>query len=97
MRPAAEGAETHPIASGPPSAAASLSALLPGFDGDLAIVDPDERWAVRAEHLQSRAGWTPWEGRELRGRVKHTVLRGRLVFREGVFLGEPAGRPLRYL
>jgi dihydroorotase len=71
--------------------------LLPGFDGDLAVVDPQERWAVRAEHLQSRAGWSPWEGRELRGRVKYTVLRGRLVYREGVFLGEPAGRPLRFL
>jgi dihydroorotase len=70
--------------------------LLPGFDGDLAIVDPDERWAVSAGHLQSRAGWSPWEGRELCGRVKYTVLRGTLVYREGVFLGEPAGRPLRY-
>jgi dihydroorotase len=70
--------------------------LLPGFDGDLAIVDPDERWAVSASHLQSRAGWSPWEGRELCGRVKYTVLRGALVYREGVFLGEPAGHPLRY-
>ncbi|MCB1047952.1 MAG: dihydroorotase [Calditrichaeota bacterium] len=71
--------------------------LARGFDGDLAIVDPDERWAVRAEHLQSRAGWTPWEGRELCGRVKATVLRGNLVWREGVFLGSPQGQPLRYL
>ena len=48
----------------------------PGVVANLCVLDPDERWVVDADRLASRASNTPYAGRELRGRVRHTILRG---------------------
>lgn len=59
-------------------------------------VDPEARWAIRAEHLFSRCGWTPFEGWQVRGKVLRVVLRGQEVYREGQILAEPGyGKNLR--
>jgi allantoinase len=50
-----------------------------GYDADIVIVDPDERWQIRNEDIVSRAGWTPYGGREVRGKVKSVLLRGKLL------------------
>ncbi len=42
-------------------------------------VDTDEKWITRGADMQTRAKWTPFEGREMHGRVKRVVLRGRQV------------------
>ncbi len=74
----------------------SKARLEPGHDADLVLVDPKERWTVRGVELQSRAGWTPWEGHELQGRVHSTLLRGRVVYRQGRFASESSGRALAF-
>jgi dihydroorotase (multifunctional complex type) len=63
--------------------------LEPGADADIVLVDPDSRWHVRDEDVVSKAGWSPFAGRELRGRAVRTYLRGRLVSLEGRVLAEP--------
>ncbi|MFW6009910.1 MAG: dihydroorotase, partial [Actinomycetota bacterium] len=50
---------------------------------NLAVVDPDATWTVERTHLHSRARNTPYHGRELTGRVLHTLLRGRFTLRDG--------------
>lgn len=58
-------------------------------------VDPDEEWEVRTANLQSRCGWTPFDGMRLRGRVRKVVLRGRPAYEDGQVLSQPgAGRDL---
>lgn len=70
--------------------AASKGALAVGRDADVVLVDPDATWTVRAEALQSKAGWTPFEGRTFRARVRRTFVRGRLVYDDGAgVVGEP--------
>jgi len=55
--------------------------VAPGFDADLVLVDPDERRVVRgAEHF-SKAKATPYEGLELWGWPRLTMVMGRVVFR----------------
>ena len=66
-----------------------------GFDADLALVDPDESFVVRAAESESKQGYTPFEGMELTGRVKRTYLRGRLVYDNGKVVGPASGRYLR--
>jgi allantoinase len=63
--------------------------LQPGADADLALLDLDARWTVRAQELVGKHRWTPYEGRELRGRVISTVRRGELVYDRGELLAEP--------
>ena len=59
-------------------------------------VDLDAIWQIRAEKLHSRCGWTPFEGRQVRGKVDRVVLRGVEVYRDGKVLAEPGfGRDLR--
>jgi dihydroorotase-like cyclic amidohydrolase len=66
--------------------------LRPGYDADLALVDPGARWVLSDDHVRSRSGWTPYAGREVRGRVVGTMLRGRLAAWAGQPAGEPSGR-----
>ncbi len=64
-----------------------------GFDADFCAFDPDARWSVQAEALPFRHKVSPYVGRELRGRVLTTWLRGERIYGEGA---KPAalGRPL---
>ncbi len=50
-------------------------------------VDEDAAWEVRAAELQSRCGWSPFEGMKLIGRVRRVTLRGRLAYQDGEVLG----------
>jgi allantoinase len=63
--------------------------LVPGADADLTIFDPDAVWTVRAKHLHSAAGWSPFEGMELRGRVRQTFVRGRPAYENDVVVARP--------
>jgi allantoinase len=68
--------------------------IAPGLDADLALVDPNETWTIRAKDSESTQGYTPFEGMELSARVKATFLRGMLVSENGRVIGEPRGRYL---
>jgi allantoinase len=69
--------------------------IAPGYDADLALVDPRESFVVRAAESESQQGYTPFEGMELSGRVKSTFLRGELVYDRGKPVGTPRGRYVR--
>jgi len=61
-------------------------------------VDVDLAAAVElgSETLHTRAGWTPFAGVKVRGRVRRVVLRGVEAFRDGQVLAPPgSGRDLR--
>ncbi|HEY1722001.1 MAG TPA: dihydroorotase family protein [Magnetospirillaceae bacterium] len=66
-----------------------------GLDADLALVDPNESFVVRAAESESEQGYTPFEGIELTGRVKSTLLRGELVYDNGHVVGPARGQFLR--
>src|SRR5579884_2700770 len=63
--------------------------LSTGFDGDLVLFDPAARRVLNERELHSAAGYSPWHGRELRGRVIATVCRGTVVYQEGAVRGAP--------
>jgi len=52
-------------------------------------VDEDARYELRAADMHSRCGWTPFEGWQVKGRVRRVMLRGREVFKDGKVLVEP--------
>ena len=66
-----------------------------GYDADLVLLDPEESFVVRAAESPSSQGYTPFEGIELKGRVKRTFLRGELIYQDGKVLGEPRGKYMR--
>ena len=50
-----------------------------GAPANLCVVDPSEAWTVEPDRLASRSRNTPYADRKLRGRVRHTILRGEAV------------------
>lgn len=67
----------------------------PGLDADLIVWDPEARFAVEPEALHHRHPVTPYEGRELRGRVEHAFVRGVPVVGRGELATERPGRWVR--
>ena len=64
--------------------------LFPALDGgviaedaraDLVVIDPEERWTVRADALYSKSHNTPLLDKELCGRVEMTIAAGRVIYR----------------
>lgn len=65
-----------------------------GFDADLALIDPDESWTIHHGDSLSAQEYTPFEGLEVKGRVKSTFVRGNLVFTNGKITGSRQGQYL---
>ncbi len=75
-----------------PATIAGLSAthgrpVTPGAPANLCVIDPQRRWLVEPAALASLSRNTPFAGRELKGRARHTVLAG-----EPVVVSEEAQR-----
>ncbi len=59
-------------------------------------VDENAQYEIKASEMHSRCGWTPFEGWQVKGRVRRVVLRGREAFKDGNILVEPGyGRNVR--
>jgi allantoinase len=73
--------------------------LAPGFDADIALMDPNKTFTVHADDSDSTQEYTPFEGHELTGRIDHVFLRGSQILKDGVVVGTPTGeyqhRPTR--
>lgn len=54
-----------------------------GAPANLVAFDPAASWDVVPERLASKSRNTPFAGRTLKGKVVHTLLRGRFTVREG--------------
>jgi dihydroorotase len=54
-----------------------------GARADLVLVDPREVWTIDAARLRSKSRNTPFLGREVKGRVRMTVVAGTIAFEEG--------------
>ena len=67
-----------------------------GADADIAIVDLEREWTISDDIVLSKIGWTPYDGRRVRGAIDTTIVRGRVVYEDGAVTGEPGwGRQAR--
>lgn len=66
---------------------ATKGALAVGLDADIVLFDPAVRRTIRGADLHHSSDYTPFEGREVRGAVRSTIVRGAFVVRDGVFVG----------
>ena len=46
-------------------------AMAPGFEADVAIIDPDRPWIIQSAKMEATAGNTPFDGQPTQGRVLH--------------------------
>jgi dihydroorotase len=67
-----------------------------GHDADLTVVDLRARREITDEWSASRCGWTPYAGWRVTGWPVATIVRGRIVMRDGSIPAEPFGQPVRF-
>ena len=53
-----------------------------GADGDMVIFDPEEEWTVDPEQFASKGRNTPFAGKKLKGKVKYTIVGGKVVYQD---------------
>jgi allantoinase len=70
-------------------------AIAAGYDADIVVWNPEKGFVVRRKMLQHRHKLTPYTGRYLRGVVEATILRGKMIYDRGRFVGAPRGALLR--
>jgi dihydroorotase len=58
----------------------STGTLAPGVEADVVIVDPQETWEIDPLRFRSKSRNTPFAGWKVKGRVKTTLLGGRIVY-----------------
>ena len=69
--------------------------LAPGLDADFVLLDPEQSWVVREDDLEYLNKFSAFVGTKGKGKPVATYLRGKAVYADGVFQGDPRGRLLR--
>lgn len=67
-----------------------------GADADLVFFDEEADFVVDPAKLSHRHPITPYRARPLKGRVVRTILRGEVVYDDGLHVGTPGGRWVRH-
>ncbi|ESY79989.1 dihydroorotase [Mesorhizobium opportunistum] len=67
-----------------------------GYDADFTIVDMKRRETITNAQAGSKAGWTPYDGKQVTGWPVGTVIRGRRIMWEGEIVTPSQGRPVEF-
>jgi dihydroorotase len=70
--------------------------IAPGYDADLVLVDLDTYHPVRREELQTKCGWSPFEGWNLVGWPVYTIVGGQVVYEKGKINSQVRGKALSF-
>ncbi len=68
-----------------------------GYDADLTVVDMKRRETIRNAWIESRCGWTPYDGKTVAGWPVGTFVRGQAAMWQGELAAAATGEPVRFL
>ena len=66
---------------------ASKGDIIPGYDADLVIFDPQKTVTLSTDTLHENVDWTLYAGLEVQGWPTTTLSRGKVIVNDGQFLG----------
>jgi dihydroorotase len=58
--------------------------------------DIDQLNTIKNENIESKCGWTPFNGFQFKGTPTHTIVMGKIKMQDGKILGDPEGTPLQF-
>ena len=67
-----------------------------GYDGDFTVVDLKAKRTITNKWIASRTGWTAFDGMNVTGWPKATIVRGHIVMRDDALLNKPIGEAVRF-
>ncbi|MFC7051433.1 dihydroorotase [Hansschlegelia quercus] len=71
--------------------------LAVGYDADVTVVDLKRRETITDSWIGSRSKWTPYDGLGVTGWPVGTIVRGRVVMRDGELVSPGIGEPVRFI
>ena len=66
------------------------------FDADFTIVDLNKVIEIKNENIESKCGWSPFDGCKFKGSPIYTIIAGEIKMQDGKIIGEPTGKPLSF-
>ena len=67
-----------------------------GYDADFTIVEMNKIIEIKNEKIESKCGWTPFDGHKFKGTPVATIVGGNIKMNDGKIIGDPEGRPLAF-
>jgi len=67
-----------------------------GFDADFTIVDLNKVIEIKNENIESKCGWSPFDGYKFKGTPVATIINGEIKMKNGKLLGHPSGKPILF-
>ncbi len=67
-----------------------------GYDADFTVVDLKAKRTITNAWIASRAGWTAFDGMDVTGWPKATIIRGQIVMRDDALQGTPIGAAVKF-
>ncbi len=68
-----------------------------GYDADFTVVDLKAKRTIENSWIASKCGWTPFDGMQVTGWPRATVVRGAIVMREDELADAPSGDVVRFI
>jgi dihydroorotase len=56
----------------------------------------NKKFLIKNENIESKCGWSPFDGFKIKGTPVSTIIAGQIKMREGKILGDPRGTPLAF-
>ena len=66
------------------------------YDADFTIVDMNKTIEIKNEKIESKCGWSPFDGFKFKGTPVYTIINGDIKMKDGEILGEASGKPIRF-
>jgi len=63
--------------------------ILPDTDADFTICDLNREWTISSEKIYTKCQLNGYHGRKIKGKVTHTIVRGKVIMEEGKVIGQP--------
>ena len=67
-----------------------------GYDADFTIVDMNKTIEIKNKNIESKCGWSPFDGYKFKGTPVFTIIGGEIKMKEGKILGDPSGKPMQF-
>ena len=66
------------------------------YDADFTIVDMNKIIEIKNEKIESKCGWSPFNGYKFKGTPVATIINGKIKMKDGNIIGDPEGVPLKF-
>ena len=66
------------------------------FDADFTIIDLNKVIEIKNEKIESKCGWSPFDGYKFKGTPVATIINGKIKMKNGKILGDPTGKKIKF-